>query len=511
MPHSHPRRPSRHGPRWALWSLLTLVILLCLLLIPPARSLLSITHDNAGWSLHNRPLTDIVSHGFFHVGAHFETPKFTISNLAADSDYCPTEVSHGYGPLSFHRHYNWERPGDTPATRKQRMQACRALRSRLLQIPGTLSAALISGDRQKVQAHLGDAIVKKGTLAVTLPEVGEPMRQKLAELMLAPANQPQAISLVDVALVLGDTESVQRWLPRDGFNSYQRYALFRLGQTSLVEEHASSSSTYRGWRTADPHSQADGFQRSDYYLANAHCDSRYAAFLAGKGITADGQVILQAFLSRLVHETPDALRQASLDYPVLQLPAYSAEATPRDCSALMEQYKDVALSAQQLDTLSRMTGAQMLTDYQAMLARAEQGHTFKTREEQWQFDDRQPFNQQSAPLPSLPGMFTALLKSRPDATSVCAALDVLPWMLGHDQALAKFMALASSWQGQPVATDALEDAYRCSPALLMPPSLFERETRERDAFLKQAGLACHLLTPKQQYVYAQRVECDHEH
>src|SRR5699024_5599765 len=128
----------------------------------------------------SRSLADIVRQGFLHVDARFTTPGFNISSLAADSAYCPADVGHGYGPISLHRHYNWERPQDTPDTRKQRMQACRALRADLLKIPGTLSAALIDGDPQKVKAHLDDAMVKKGTLAVTLPEVGQPMRHELA-------------------------------------------------------------------------------------------------------------------------------------------------------------------------------------------------------------------------------------------------------------------------------------------------------------------------------------------
>lgn len=492
-----------------------LVLLLVLALAAPGKPLITVSHDGQGWSVASRPLAEIIQRGFFAPSAALDAVRFETSRFASSSGYCTTEVDHAFGPFVFRRLYNWSTPGDDPATAQARGQACEAQRLALIATPGTLAAALKGGDAEDVRRHLDAALTHGSELAIKLTDVGQPMRDTLARLMLLDARSPVTLNRLDVALAVGDKTVAERWLqalPAEQLADHQRYAFYKLGLARAIAQRAAreggAAQRTRFVDADDADRGVDGFRRSDFAMANAHCDSGYATFLMNKGIAPDDKTVVGAFLTRVAREAPDAMVQLDLSYPYSDLARTiraGASAAPAACAALAVDYRTVKLSDDAIGVLSYLTGAEMLTRYQQYAKRQMAGKTLATRAEENAFYDALVFDQKTSPLPALPLMFTALLKGRPSGAAACAALSALPRLLDHDAALAAFKTLAESWRGKPLAQP--EALAACAPGIVFPASYIARQTRDQNDFLRQAGIACAVSTPKGRYVYNQKVSC----
>lgn len=513
---------ARH--RWRGPLLGVLVGLLALVLAAPREPLITVDHDGAGWSLALQPLRTMITRGFFTPTAQFSQVAFDGADRDSPDGYCATEVGHVVGPLVLRRLYNWAAPDDVAATADARQAACLAQRKELMATPGTLAAALTSGQPDAVRRDLHATLTRGQTLALTLPEVGQPMRDTLARLMLTDPRHAVELQRLDVALAVGDKHVAAAWAaqePDHAFTGYQRHAFYRLGLASTVTRMAKAQEDGRGHRghfgfgaEDEVGRAADGFKRSDFQLANAYCDAGYASFLMKKGITPTDRTVVDAFVERIKSETPQALARLDLDYPYQDLEQQawmqtSAPASPAACEALAQQYRGVSLPEEAVQALGHMTGAEMITDYQNYAKAQMQGKKFKTDTEEDAFYDALKFDQAHAPIPALPGMFTTLLADRPSGPAACAALSALPRMLDHDAAMAAFRQLAHSWRGKPLS-DA-QALASCMPGLVFPPSYIPQQTRDQNAFLHQAGIACTVSTPERRYVYNQKVSCDDAH
>lgn len=495
-----------------------LVVALALMLALPGAALVVVTHDGQGFELASRPLRDILQRGVSARSAEFASVRFDTERFGAVNTPCATATGRAFGPLVWKRLYNWNAPG-AEADAAQRALACRAQRRALAATPGTLAAALAGGDPEAVRRDLHRTLARGSYLAIVLAEVGEPMRDTLAGLLLADPRSPEPLRPLDVALAVGDKAAAERELqalPAGKLDGAERHAFYTLGLATAVARHDDAP------RTRDPFGDGDaaagaragGFGRSDFLVANAHCDAGYAEFLMGKGLRPTDRTVVAAFVARLARDTPQAVNRLHLQPPYADLaPAVAAlgtaSAPPAACAALAARYRDVALPADAIEALGDLTGHEMLAWYQHDAQQEMHGKRFATRAEEDAFYDALAFDQKTAPVPALPGMFTALLQGRPSGAAACSALEALPRMLDHDAAMADFKALAESWKGEPLEEP---DALRtCRPGLVFPPSYLAQQTRDQNAFLQQAGIACTVSTPKGRTVYNQEVRCDGKH
>lgn len=478
-----------------------------------------VKHDGTGWSVGLQSLQTMIQRGFWRQSAKFDNVSFDSDGDTRGSGYCVTEVGRTFGPLVFKRTYNWAQPVEGPGTQVARARRCETQRQRLLALSGTLAAALKTGSPEAAKHDLHAALTTGENLAVTLPEVGEPMRSKLVALTGENPRDNLAVQRLDVALAVSDGATAERWLQSSDVRTlapYQRYAFYRLHRAAAVSRFAQAHERYSG-----DDERVDGFGHADFDMANARCDADYAGFLIDKGIKPTDVTVVSAFLTRMAQETPNALWTLDLDYPYASLVrravAYrrggdegslQSAITSRACSALVAHYRGVKLPADAVTTLGDMVGAEVLTRYQNYADAQMHGRTFKTRAEEDAFYDHLQFNQTHVPLPSLPVMFEALLSGRSSGPAACAALQALPQLMDHDRGLEVFKQLAESWRGQPMPG---EDALTaCRPGLVFPPSYIPQQTRDQNRFLRQADIACTVTTPEGKYAYNQEISCGHE-
>lgn len=470
-------------------------MLLAALLVLPAQPLVVVSTDGAGWRLSSRPAREMVQRGFWVKSAAYDDVVFELGSQASVSALCATQVDTAMGPLVFSRQYNWNPPGAAQVEARERMRGCSAQRRSLVATSGTLEKALAQGQPEAVQRALQHASMPgRGLLGITLDEVGQPLREQIERRMQLDARTGGGLSLLDTALALRDGGSAGRWLAMQrepNLTGQQRHALFQLGLAARVD-------------------QAGGYSAEDFEWANEWCDGDYARFLMDKGIAATADAVVGAFLARAREETPWIMGKLDLRGPyggLLQTTRHvsSAQAPLKACLALVQIYRSVPLDGFAVTAVGQISGAQMLGWYRQYARDQQQGRRFATRAQEDAFYDALVFDQQTAPMPTLPSMFAALLQDRPGGAAACAALGVLPRLMGHDGASAALAQLAASWKGH--ALIAPQDLRECRPGLVFPPSYIAPQTRAQNAFLAQAGIDCTVTTPQGKYVYNQDLHC----